>query len=186
MLSHLYITELTINEIALSKAPMISNNLGFERLESLYLCLNSIKSWFDIFFNIPLADYIGFSFSVFSQLAHCLVTLYKLSTLDDPAWDKTFVRNTVNLLLILDTLSNKMEEGAKLAYLDTDSVEGDIFTRSVKMTRAIRLKWEVKLSEPMGDSTSAAQDVDEPIQDSFPMDFSDDGWLNDLLVSWDR
>jgi len=183
VLAHLYSTEITINEIALSKAPIVSNNSDFQRLESLYGCLNSIKSWFDIFFTIPLAAYVGFSFSMFSQLGHCLIALYKLSTLDDPAWDKDIVRNTANLPLILDQIANNMGQVAKLAALSSDSTEVDVFTKAAKMAESVRLRWEAKLAvEPTGPTR---QNMDETILEALPMDFSDDAWLTDMLVSWD-
>jgi hypothetical protein len=50
VLRHLYNTELAIHGISHSKALIISQNSDFERLESLYSCLISVKSWFDIFF----------------------------------------------------------------------------------------------------------------------------------------
>jgi hypothetical protein len=146
VLAHIYSTELTINEIALSKAPIISNSSDFQRLESLYTCLNSAKSWFDVFFTIPPSAYIGFSFSVLSQLVHCLVALYRLSTLDDPAWDKDIIRNTVNLLLILDQVANNIGQVTRLAGLDTDSTELGVFTKAAKMVESINLGWEGKTS----------------------------------------
>lgn len=186
VLAHLYSTELSINEIALSEVPIISNNSDFQRLESLYACLNSIKSWFDVFFTITPAAYIGFSFLVFSQLAHCLISLYGLSTLDGPAWDKDIVRNTANLLLILDQLANNMGRVIGLVGLDSDSTEVDVFTRAAKTAASMRLGWEAKLAvEPMGTVIPTSQNVDETIPEALPVGFSDDGWLKDLLVSWD-
>lgn len=186
MLAHLYSTELTINEIALSNAPIISNNSDFQRLESLYACLNSIKSWFDVFFTIPPAAYIGFPFSVCSQLVHCLVALYRLSTLDDPAWDNDIVRNTANLLLILDQVANNIRQVTELAGLDSDRTEWNVFTRGGKMVESLRLGWEAKLAVgPTAPAISTRQNVDESIPKALPIDFSDDSWLTDILVSWD-
>jgi hypothetical protein len=186
VLAHLYSTELTINEIALSKAPIISNDSDFQRLESLYACLNPIKSWFDVFFTISPAAYIGFPFSMFSQLAHCLTALYRLSTLDDPAWDKDIVQNTANLLLISDQVANNMGRVTGLAGLDNDSTEGDVFTRAAKMAEYIRLGWEAKLDvEPRRPAIPTRQNVDGTIPEVLPIDFSDEAWLTDILVSWD-
>ncbi|MCJ1388446.1 hypothetical protein MMC18_001293 [Xylographa bjoerkii] len=65
-LLHFHSTALTINEIGFAKAVAISSYLDLQRLEGLYASLNAIKSWFDVFFAIPPAAYIGFPFSVFS------------------------------------------------------------------------------------------------------------------------
>ena len=77
-------------------------------------------------------------FFIFSQLVHCLVTLYKLSTLDDPAWKKNGVQKTADLLLILDQLINNLEQVSALAGLDNnDNVEGDVFSRTANIFRSI-------------------------------------------------
>jgi hypothetical protein len=186
VLAHIYSTELTINEIALSKAPIISNNSDFQRLESLYACLNSVKSWFDVFFTIPPSAYIAFSFSVFSQLVHCLVALFRLSTLDDPAWDKDIVRNTANLLLILDQVADNIGQAARLAGLDSDSTERDIFTKAAKMVESVRLGWEASQAvQPVEPAIPTRPNVDETISDAFQLDLSDDAWLTEILVSLD-
>ena len=146
VLAHLYSTELTVDEIALSQVPVITNDSSFKQLKSLYGCVESIKSWFEVFFSIPPAKYTGFPFSIFSQFVHCLVTLYTLSTLNDPAWDKNGVGETANLLLILDQLINNLEQAATMAGLDNhDSTEGEVFSQTAKKFRSVRPEWEAKL-----------------------------------------
>ena len=133
LLAHLYSTELTINGIALTQVPILTNHSNFQQLECLYACVESIKSWFEVFFSIPPAAYIGFPLSMFSQRVHCLVTLYSLSTLDDPVWDKNGVWKTADLLLILDQVINNMEQVATPAELDNiDSSDRDMFSRTAK------------------------------------------------------
>lgn len=187
VLAHLYSTELTINEIALFQVLFVINRLDFQQLKSLYACIESIKSWFDVFFTIPPAAYIGFPFSIFSQLVHCLVTLYRLSTLNDPAWDKNGVCKTADLLLILDHVINNMEQVKTLAGLDNnDSPEGDIFSRTAKLFRSIRPEWEAKLSpdDLMVSTIPTPQNAGETdLPEVLPMDFSDNEWLLDLLLS---
>ncbi len=187
VLAHLYSTELTINEIALSQAPIITTYPNFEQLKCLYACIESIKSWFEVFFAIPPIAYIAFPFSIFSQLVHCLVTLYRLSTLNDPAWDKSGVQKTADLLLILDHVINNMEQVTILAGLDnSDSTEGDVFSRTAKMFRSIRLGWEAKLGpdDLMVSTVLTPQNTNEtPLPEAFEVDFSDNDWLMNFLFS---
>ena len=187
VLAHLYSTELTVNEIALSQVPIITNDSNFEQLNRLYACVESIKSWFEVFFSIPPTDYIGFPFSIFSQLVHCLVTLYRLSTLRDPAWDKNGVREAADLLLILDQVINNMEQGATLAGLDNnDSTEGDVFSRTAKKFRSIRPEWEAKLGSadlivPTIPPPRNANETSLP--EAFPVDFADNDWMMEFLLA---
>lgn len=133
-------TELTVNEIAFSQAPIISNHSNFKQVKCLYACVESTKSWFEVFFTILPIDYIGFPFSIFSQLVHSLVTLHRLSTLKDRAWDKKGVQETADLLLILGQVINNMDQVATLAGLDNNgSTEGGVFSRTARKFRSIRL-----------------------------------------------
>ena len=188
VLAHFYSTELTINEVALSQLPIISIHSNFQRAESLYACAESVKSWFETFFTIPPGAYIGFPFSIFSQLVRCLVTLYKLSTLDDPAWDKNGVLKTVNLLLILDQVTENMEQVSGLAGLDNnDSLERDVFFRTAKMFRSIRPGWEAILVGSDASKVSALPNLpnadDPPLSEAFSLGPYDNDWLTDFFLA---
>lgn len=185
ILAHLWSTELTINEIALAQLPIAADHSSFKRIEALYACLKSIKSWFELFFNIPLTDYIKFPFPIFSQLVHCLFTLFRLSTLDDPAWDKQGVKDTADLLPIMDQVVINLDQAA--AEFDTnDSPEGDLFSRAAKKYRSIRLEWETKLRpEDLTVSTvpSAQIGSDYALPEDFSMEFPDNDWMMDFLLA---
>ena len=187
VLAHLYSTELTVHEIALSQVPINTNDSNFEQLKRLYACVESTKSWFEVFFSIPPTDYIGFPFSIFSQLVRCLVTLYRLSTLNDPAWDKNGVREAADLLLILDQVINNMEQVANLAGLDNnDSTEGDVFSRTAKKFRSIRPEWEAKLgsNDLIVPTMPPPENANEtPLPEAFPVDFADNDWMMEFLLA---
>ncbi|KAL4772925.1 hypothetical protein BDW60DRAFT_222131 [Aspergillus nidulans var. acristatus] len=186
LLLHHHYTSLTLNESALTNAPVISKNLNFQQLEHLYACLEATKSWFDLFLTIPPVEYIGFPFSIFAQMVHNLVILYQLSTFEDPAWDITTVRQTADVLSILSTVIQNMSQVAPLAGLDGEP-DSDIFSRVAKMYRSVQMGWEVKLGpEPLSlASTHSSQSFPEPL-DTMPINFplmSDNDWLSDMLNS---
>lgn len=140
LLLHLYSAEL---EAALSPTFLHTNQLTCQQRSSLDRALGSINSWFDIFFTITPAAYIEFPFSVFSQLIRCLITIYRLTTLDGPSWEKNGVLKTVDPLLIIHRVINNLEQVAILAGLDnSDSPERDAFSRAAQMFDALRLGWE--------------------------------------------
>lgn len=187
VLLHLHSTELAINQIVLYRTPIMTNDPGSEHLDCLYTCIDNIKAWFDVFFSIPPISYIGFPFSIFSQLMRCLVILYRLSTLDDPAWDKRGARKTADPLPILDQVISKIEQVTTAAGLDnTGSVEGDVFVRSARMLRNMRPRWEEKLG-PEPDMTSAlpiSQNInDMTLLEPFQLDFVDNEWLTDFMLA---
>ena len=188
VLAHLYSTELTVNEIALSQVPITSDHSDLQRVDSLYACVESVKSWFETFFTIPPNAYIGFPFSIFSQLVRCLVTLYRLSTLDDPAWDKSGVQKTADLLVILDQVINNMEQVSVLAGLDNNgNLEGDVFFRTAKMLRSIRPGWEAILVGPDVPRVSTLPNLpivnNPPLPEASLLDHYDNDWLTDFLLA---
>ncbi|KAJ9401498.1 hypothetical protein DTO282F9_1695 [Paecilomyces variotii] len=174
-------TELTIQEISLTRAPIMSSTTNFQRLESLYSCLSSAKAYTDIFCNIPPAEFFGMPFSTFSQFGHCLIALYKLSTLEDPAWDKAMVRNTADVLLIIDRVVQIM--GHVVEFVAGPEQEDRTFIKGATLMRSLRQKWAENLSTVSGESDASLNRQDpEDILSAFPLEWPDDAWLNDIFM----
>lgn len=189
LLAHLNYTSLTISETAFSPLPIVTKNSNFQQLECLYSCLDSVKSWFDVFFTIPPADYIGFPFSIFSQLSKCLITLYKLSSLDDPSWPKAEVRKMADVLTILDMVIHNLAQASTVAAFDSSDMGEDIFNRTAKRFKSIRVGWEAKLNTDIVMATSeAGPTIDAPLPYDFSVEFPEnewpaDDWLTDIIMS---
>ena len=102
-----------LNEAFLAKPAFSSLTPGLERIERSSACIQSIKSWFDVFENIPLQSYVGFTFFYMCDVAYNLLTLVRFSTLEDPAWDRGAVRKDIDILGISDKLAENYEGVAK-------------------------------------------------------------------------
>jgi hypothetical protein len=182
LLLHLFSTEL---EVTLPSLPH-TNLLTSQQRNSLDAGLESTKSWICVFLAIAPEAYIGFPFSVFSQLVRCLTTLFHIRTLDDPTWNRSEVWKTVDVLLILDTVIGNMEQVPIRAGLDNGgSQEGDFFTQVAHLLRSLRPTWEAKLRP--GDlafatipSLQDANGIDLP--DSLAMEYFDNDWLTELFL----
>jgi len=181
VLLHLYSTEL---DITLSPTFFPSNHLTFQQRESLHSGLESINSWFEVFFRIPLAAYIGFPFSIVSQLFRCITTLYRLKTLDDRGWDEKSVCKMVDPLHILDAIIRNLEQAVVVAGLDNsgDSPDTDVLSRTAQSFRSLRLGWEAKMA-PHNLSTIPVQRNDNVnfLPEALSFEFIDNDWLMDLL-----
>lgn len=88
-------------------------NLGFERLECLWLSVENIKSWLKSFCGIPCSKLVGQPFHFWSQMILSMTLLKYLSTLKDPEWDCQVVRNTVNLITTIDSMLQRIELSSK-------------------------------------------------------------------------
>ncbi|KAL6718431.1 hypothetical protein ACLMJK_004521 [Lecanora helva] len=171
--------ELVVHEVALSKDDHFSCSLDFLRLDCLYACLNAIKNWFSVFMIIPPASYVGLSIMEFTQLAHCIIALYRISTFEWQGWDHKLVRDTANLSTILTQLIPYFAQVKTDAGLDRGVPEGrDIFSITSKTLENIKAWWDSKTA---GDSTGVdTTNVDDTMAD-VSLDFLDDAWLQDIL-----
>ncbi|KAK9235751.1 Zn(II)2Cys6 transcription factor [Lipomyces kononenkoae] len=180
IMAHFYSTSLAIHQIALTDMPITANSTDWQQLDSLCACLNSAKSWFDVFLSIPPKACVDFPFSIVSQLMHCLVTLYRLSILEDPAWDTAKARNRVDALSILDQIINNITQTIAQIGLRSD---GEVLSRAHKMLISMKAKWEARLGSNHMEPT--VLNTGEPLINSFPLDFADDDdWMRILLSTW--
>lgn len=119
-----------------------------QRVDSLYACLRSVRAWYDIWFSIPLSEVPSLPFAMFIQLSQTQVALYRLTTTEDPAWDKEYLRNTADLLVILDRTIERFE-GMITAYPLTTGDEGSdttVFAKATKVMKNIKASWEPALA----------------------------------------
>lgn len=162
------------------------------RIDLLYNCLHAVKGWFDEFFSFPVADYAGITFNIFSGLAIGFQTLYRLSVLDTPGWDRAAVRSTASLLDLLDRCADNIAQVTVVVGIDTTGVEdGDVFSRAARLVRNQRANCAQAL-EQVGAAAAHAEGAAasaanvnmaefQQLLDSHP-----DSWLVDMFAGpWD-
>ena len=176
LLSHISYTELAIHEIAIAKPKAAFHGImsDMQRYEALEACLSAVKDWFDRHFSIPSYVYIGMTFGYWWNMAHCLWTLYRLTVLDDPAWDRRAVRSRVDLFAILDQLKVGFEEVAAQRRLESGSaVEEDSFSKFVKMAWTMKNNWGPEVAAVEGSLGPAGTPA--PVATGVIMDGSAEG-----------
>jgi hypothetical protein len=183
VLLHLYSAEF---ETALSSTPPYTSMLTMQQRKVFIAGLQSIQSWFNVFFTIAPAAYISFPFTIFSHLARGLTTLHKLKTLDDPTWDESEVWKITDQLFVLDRVIENLEQVAVQAGLDNDlSQEVDMFSRVAQTLRSLRPTWEAKLPTDSFRTSvlPPVQTVDEiTLPGAFGSDIFDSDWFTDLFL----
>ena len=170
-----------MHDLALSKAPIISDSPGFQHLDSLFACLHATKKWFDLFLSLPHASYVGFPIPIFTQLAQCIITLFKLLTFDDSIWDRGLARDTANLSLILEQIIQKLTQVKVVASLDHGDPEAkDIFSGTARSLEPIKAWWDSRSAAQFANNTGLNETLNEPF-----LDFQDDMWLKDIFGGGD-
>ncbi|KAJ5678218.1 uncharacterized protein N7477_003851 [Penicillium maclennaniae] len=186
VLLYLANAEIVIHEVAIA-TPSLPNSPEMHRLESLCTCLQACKFWLDTWLEISPDHHIGISFTVFYQFSRALVSLYKLSTLEDPAWDRNMVRNTANVLEILDRILYNLKRSSRIMS-DPDHLEYNVYEKGVKMLQAIKQGWEPKLMEVWfpnlpTDVISNQYVPTSPLPEVLPMPGFDDAWMLEVFGS---
>ena len=161
---HKYYIELCVNEIARnlfnphqelasSSGSMNGHDVvdsiggdmfGCDPLNCAWRSIGSIKAWMETFFSLPAAECAGLSFIHMAQLARCLMVLYRLSMLVYPGWDCNLVRNTLDILSVLEGVAKSLE----LASIEVGELSpDDQFTRLSAQMRKFRAKAAMRLTQ---------------------------------------
>lgn len=192
---HVLTAELIIYETALSSTQPPQTTLAFSgtrpyhRNRYLNACLETICSFFRVFLLLQPEEYMGFTFSMISQLIRCLALLYHLSTLEEPGWNKEYVQSTIDLLQILDALIEKTAQVPIAAGIDNtgcEEAEVDVFTRTGRRFKSLRPGWAAALGRAdeqtrvNGHNIMGSSQMDE-IAD-FNLDWLDDDWLMSYAI----
>ena len=177
-----------------------------QRIESMFLALKAIRGWYDTFFSIPLIEMPGTPFSLYMQLSTIQVALYRLTTSEDPAWDKDLVRSHVDLLQLLDQVNDRFLAVDTEYHMKSDNAEGTVFAKGARIMKNIRSSWEPALSRHLGGIPTPNSQVmsNQPVeippninhQQTVPqhlnisdppmsMELGDMVWWTDVFGPWD-
>jgi hypothetical protein len=179
----LYTTELSIYEIGFSQAPDAFNGEPNRRVECLWLCLNATKSWSDVFLSITPPEYVGFSALIYCAMPRCFVTMHRLATFEHAEWDQAILREHQDVSYFLEQSVKNFASVKEAAGLDIGGSEDvDSFTSMAARIRVIKMSWDSANAPAM---TSVGMPYNDGLYD-FPMEFSDEDWLKDLLGPWNE
>ena len=175
-------TDFSIHEVGLSQGVGFFDTSENRRIECLWTCLNALKSWIDVYSGIPLAQYPGFSTMIYSNMIRSLIGLYRLTTFEHAAWDRTVIRNHIDTSSFLEQCEKNFAAVKHVTDLDMGgSHDTDFYTIMASRIRVVRGIWErtgsltmPSLAAPLGDDLDLAD---------FPVDFADDDWLRNVLMS---
>lgn len=199
----LHYTELVILENGLMHNPYIPEKHNFRRYEILSQIVEHVRAWFDIFFKSIPEFYLGFSFAHWCQLAQSLMALYKLSSLNEPSWDRAALRRDIDLFGVCDQLLAATEQAGLRRQAAGSQPNGqrsrfeeDMFITISRMLTNVKNTWAQELN---GGKTSETEAVRLPVEnsmanqqftDTVPMqtsfNFLDDAWLAEIFnTSWE-
>ncbi len=112
-------------------------------------------------------------------MSRCFMAIYRLSIFEHPEWDRRFAQETLDVSLFLTEAEKNFTQVKEAAGLDLGGSEGvDTFSIMASKFRVIKTAWDgINLST----AASLGMVPSDGLGD-FPMDFTDDDWLRDLLA----
>jgi hypothetical protein len=134
--------------------------------------------------------FLGLSFTLSVQVVRCIVTLYRLTVLDEPAWDHAAVQRAVDLLLVLDRLAAMLDVVSR----EAGEVEpDDLYVRLARLVRLFHARCAAKIAPEGGSGEKplwagggvgrggGGGGVDPSQVLMQDVDFGDDKWLEDFI-----
>ncbi|KAI3323024.1 hypothetical protein HD806DRAFT_535520 [Xylariaceae sp. AK1471] len=195
---YLYSAKLTIQASLLSRpsAQDHSSLARFRKLQDLDSTLTTIERWLAVFFEMPLFNWVGITVDIFAQFTHCLVVLFKLTTLNETGWDLAEVRRRADVFEVLDRASEAIDRvPATLGIVDVDGPRKGLFFKTPYLLRTIKAlflaqmapepqpdAWQSPQNNVSGDLNGAGGSLDSLIPDEVLMGLWDEPWLSDILV----
>ncbi|QDS72293.1 hypothetical protein FKW77_006920 [Venturia effusa] len=165
LLLELYATDIIIHETILHK-PRTHTPTSLPDLKRLALLdslLGAIERWFDVFHAVPNSQWIGTPFGSFTQYGHCAILLFKLTTLDEPGWEKEEVVKRANLLDILDRLASRLDTiPQEMQLVDTpEGSDSGLFFKAAKLIRGMRASFAAELNNTVAPHPQPQQTISQ-------------------------
>lgn len=195
--------ELTIRKsLVMHQEPRAQDHAGAgssQRLRNLENALRSTEEWLALHTDMPLGDWVGLSVDVFAQFLHCLVVLFKLSTIDEPGWNQEEVKRRTDVFEVLDRgCAILIAIPGALGLTDCSGPRSGLFFKAPQLLRAIKLLFQTEMQVTASQSTDA-QEMDFTfggdvtmsgdgfdVSEEFLQSLSAEPWLSDLFgPSWE-
>ncbi|KAI1371345.1 hypothetical protein F4677DRAFT_435824 [Hypoxylon crocopeplum] len=211
-LSHLYAAELSIADMSLWNVnpwltthplkPSTTNgnvHVDLGKLEAYYASLQASKACLENYLSFPISSYLCLSFPLTLHFGRAAQTLYRLMVVDDPEWDRTIVKNSIDLMGAMEQTANNYTQVPHVCGVETsDDLEGmDYYTKAANALRATIPMWSATMEQVVlgigttgpGTAPPAADPNQMPsasaVAEFASMEWMDDPWLTDMLRSWE-
>lgn len=181
---YLHSTETVINSLALAEyGPPSPYHRGYDsrRTEFLHQCLDSAKSTVDAYLSFSPTELTGISILPMLQFRHSTQLLYRLSLLEDPSWDRSFVGESIDIVRCLSQAADRFEMASDVAKSAGNRSGQKFLSKVASGLRNLTPAWSAALGQP----GAAGPEAGSIHTESMVLGFADDTWLQDAFWSWD-
>jgi hypothetical protein len=180
-------TEIFLYDPALQQSPIAVGFVKGEphRLDMLHSCLTSAQSLLASFLAQPLSIYFSLCVIELSHIGQSLATIFKLTMVDEPGWDLTYVRKTANTCDYFDLMISKFEQvGAIIDQSQPEPCRNSFPTGCSNAMRKIKGVYEARIAAETAQNTSQEQTNSiglDGIINGDQIDWMDDVYWQELL-----
>lgn len=161
--------------------------------------MECVERCLSVIHDMPLEDWVGVTVDKFSEFMHCLIALFKLTSLNEPMWDTEEVRKRADVLQLMDKYCETMSRVAvETRMVDAELPRKGLFFKGPSLLRAIRGLMAAEMANkgsssamekaPVGDhAMEIMPDVpfDVDTKNNFLINLDNEPWLSDLFIdSW--
>ena len=170
-------TELNLYDVALQTPTAGEEVMDVTRLDSLYLCLDKVKEAVDLLYAIPAAVYGSFPLTVIVQFSHTFMSLYGLSVMEYPGWDRAAVRNTADIMSLAEHVAMQYEQYVQDLGIENAGADQDVARNMARAMRRLKAGW-ANVLPPFVSASATAPGFDQNfslpfLQGFFPFPDSD-------------
>jgi hypothetical protein len=186
-------------------------NAQLQRVESLWACFNATKSWITTSNSmdcLSIANYPHMSLAIFTQMAHCMISLFRLSIFESSgvSWDRQRVRKELEFGEIVKVWIMNGKGVLEATGMDVDmpgSAGENAWSHLVKRLSLVVEWWEAKVvpilvaseakNQASKDNSEISSFGDSNLQmgealdlTTANFDFFDDAWMRDMMSRSDE
>lgn len=132
-IAHMAIWSHALTGLAENKNKQQSGELR-QRLDAMWRCVESVRSYFELYLAIPPQDFLLLPFNVFGQSVQASVTLLRLATLEVEGWDLAALREELSYSSVIGEIT-RMFELVETLPVDGIPIRNDAFTKWAAKTR---------------------------------------------------
>ncbi|KAI1093031.1 hypothetical protein F5B19DRAFT_451788 [Rostrohypoxylon terebratum] len=138
------------------------------------------------FFAMPVALLESLPFTSYPQVVHVVKALHKITTIQDPAWDRNAVRKSIDLILMCDKLIAMLEYlKASATLASKDGSEDESYNWGLLIFRKQKEAWQNELDFIDAENNTIGRDAAIPrgiphTGVAPPPEFWGDPWFSDM------
>ncbi|OQO13297.1 hypothetical protein B0A48_01525 [Cryoendolithus antarcticus] len=115
------------------------------RLPDIWRFVSAVKDYADVYFSVPVSEYLTLPFPAFAQFGYAFISLMRLATMDVSGWDAKCMREHLDFGEIMERCSARFE-AVEASGLDGLTINNDAFTRWAQKTRWLKQFFDSKMN----------------------------------------